>query len=82
MFRRELNPPETLEIGKEVATVYARKVNQKAKGDYLFRLEVPVSRPVLHLSLSESEHVFSKFLVDSGASVNVVSSNADKVFSV
>ena len=32
MFRRELNLPETLEIGKEVATVYARQVNQKAKG--------------------------------------------------
>lgn len=32
MFRRELNLPETLESGKEASTVYARKVNQKAKG--------------------------------------------------
>jgi len=31
MFRREPNLPETLEIGKEVATVYARKVNQNGK---------------------------------------------------
>lgn len=39
MFRREPNLPEKLEIGKEVATVYARKVNQKAKGHVQHQLK-------------------------------------------
>lgn len=39
MFRREPNLPEQLEIGKEVATVYARKVKQKAKGHVQHQLK-------------------------------------------
>ena len=49
---------------------------------YTFKLEVPaskVSAPFVSLKVNS---VVCKFLVDSGASVNIVSSNAVKVFGV
>ena len=54
-----------------------------SSGDkYTFKLEVPaskVSAPFVSLKVNS---VVCKFLVDSGASVNIVSSNAVKVFGV
>ena len=50
--------------------------------EYTFKVEVPASKfsaPFVSLKVNG---VVCKFLVDSGASVNIVSSNAVKVFGV
>ena len=51
-------------------------------GEYTFRLEVPASKVSAPFVSLKMNGVVCKFLVDSGASVNIVSSNAVKVFGV
>lgn len=50
--------------------------------EYTFRLEVPASKVSAPFVSLKVNGVVCKFLVDSGASVNIVSSNAVKVFGV
>ena len=59
-----------------------RETLASSDDEYTFRLEVPaskVSAPFVSLKVND---VVSKFLVDSEASVNIVSSHAVKVFGV
>ena len=59
-----------------------RETLSSSDDEYTFKLEVPaskVSAPFVSLKVNS---VVCKFLVDSGASVNIVSSNAVKVFGV
>ena len=51
-------------------------------GEYTFRLEVPASKVSAPFVSLKMNGVVCKFLVDFGASVNIVSSNAVKVFGV
>ena len=59
-----------------------RETLSSSDGEYTFRLEVPASKVSAPFVSLKMNGVVCKFLVDSGASVNIVSSNAVKVFGV
>ena len=59
-----------------------RETSSSSDDEYTFRLEAPASKVSAPFVPLKVNGVVCKFLVDSGASVNIVSSNAVKVFGV
>ena len=59
-----------------------RETLSSSDDEYTFRLEVPASKVSAPFVSLKVNGVVCKFLVDSGLSVNIVSSNAVKVFGV
>ena len=59
-----------------------REASSSSDDEYTFRLEVPASKVSAPFVSLKVNGVVCKFLVDSGLSVNIVSSNAVKVFGV
>ena len=59
-----------------------RETLSSSDDEYTFRLELPASKVSAPFVSLKVNGVVCKFLVDSGASVNIVSSNAVKVFGV
>ena len=78
------NPKEKKKqnVNRLEAECEERETLSSSDNEYTFRLEAPaskVSAPFVSLKVND---VVCKFLVDSGASVNIASSNAVKVFGV
>ena len=59
-----------------------RETLSSSDDEYAFRIEVPASKVSAPFVSLKVNGVVCKFLVDSGLSVNIVSSNAVKVFGV
>ena len=59
-----------------------REASSSSDDEYTLRLEVPASKVGAPFVSLKVNGVVCKFLVDSGLSVNIVSSNAVKVFGV
>ena len=82
--RGRANPKEMKKqnVKRLEAECEERETLSSSDGEYTFRLEVPASKVSAPFVSLKVNGVVCKFLVDSGVSVNIVSSNAVKVFGV
>ena len=78
------NPKEKKKqnVNRLEAECEEREASSSSDDEYTFRLEVPASKVSAPFVSLKVNGVVCKFLVDSGLSVNIVSSNAVKVFGV
>ena len=70
------------DVNRVKAECEERETLSSSDNEYTFRLEVPASKVSAPFVCLKVNGVVCKFLVDSGASVNIVTSTAVKAFGV
>ena len=80
--RRNPKEKKKQDVNRVKAECEEREALSSSDNEYTFRLEVPASKVSAPFVCLKVNGVVCKFLVDSGASVNIVSSTAVKAFGV